>query len=162
MSTPYKVVDISDPAKIKEFLEEEQGRKRTDSIDDYAVTDAGSELDDDDDEELGIIPRLLFSTFSTLTLLVPLTSVHIAMDILVHQQYAQDVDAVEIAARAATAALGTPEPPPSAFVRGFLVLMERCSFGFFTWSCASAERCSSSTDNDVWCFSFAWGRDDPR
>jgi hypothetical protein len=34
MSTPYKVVDISDPAKIKEFLEEEQRLERTDSIDD--------------------------------------------------------------------------------------------------------------------------------
>jgi hypothetical protein len=44
-------------------------------------------------------------------LLVPLTSVHIAMDILVHQQYAQEVDAVEIAARAGTAALGTPNSP---------------------------------------------------
>jgi hypothetical protein len=112
MSTPYKVVDISDPAKIKEFLEEEQPRKRSDSIDDYAVTDAGSEPDDE--EDLGFVPQLLFSTFSTLTLLVPLTSVHIAMDILVHQQYVQEVNAVEIAARAGTAALGThPEPPSS-------------------------------------------------
>jgi hypothetical protein len=112
MSTPYKVVDISDPAKIKEFLEEEQPRKRSDSIDDYAVTDAGSEPDDE--EDLGFVPQLLFSTFSTLTLLVPLTSVHIAMDILVHQQYVQEVNAVEIAARAGTAALGThPETPSS-------------------------------------------------
>jgi hypothetical protein len=110
MSTEYKVVDISDPVKIKELLEEEKGRKRSDSVDDYAVTDAGSEADDED-EELGLVPRLLFSTFSTLTLLVPLTSVHVAMDILVHQQYAQEVDAVEIAARAATAALGTKPRP---------------------------------------------------
>lgn len=109
MSTEFKVVDISDPSKIKEFLEEEgkNGRKR-DNEDDYAVTEAGS--DDEDEEELGPVASLLFSTFSTLTLLVPLTSVHVALDIIVHQQYAQDVDAVEITARAGTAALGTAYP----------------------------------------------------
>jgi hypothetical protein len=45
-----------------------------------------------------------------LTFLVPLVSTHIALDIIVHDQYAQDVDIVEIAARAVTAALGTYLP----------------------------------------------------
>jgi len=119
MPTDIKVVDISDPSKIKEFLEEErQGNAPgRDSVDDVAVTDAGS--DADDDEDMGRIARLLFSTFSTLTYLAPLTSVHIALDIIVHQQYAQDVDAVEIAARAGTAALGNPHPClPTRLVSG--------------------------------------------
>ena len=119
MPTDIKVVDISDPSKIKEFLEEEQrgNAPRRDSVDDdVAVTDG--ESDPDDDEDMGRIARLLFSTFSTLTYLVPLTSVHIAMDIIVHQQYAQDVDAVEIAARAGTAALGKPPRPPTGSVSG--------------------------------------------
>jgi len=119
MPTDIKVVDISDPSKIKEFLEEEQrgNAPRRDSVDDVAVTDGGTDPDDDD-EDMGRIASLLFSTFSTLTYLVPLTSVHIAMDIIVHQQYAQDVDAVEIAARAGTAALGKPPRPPTGSVSG--------------------------------------------
>jgi hypothetical protein len=113
----FKVVDISDPSKITEFLEHEekqqqQGKSKTrGSVDDHAAPDEGT--DEHDDEELGAVARLLFTTFSTLTLLVPLTSVHIAMDIIVHQQYAQDVDAVEIAARAGTAALGKRPASPS-------------------------------------------------
>ena len=95
------MVDISDPNKIQEIFdhEEEETTKRGVSI--------NSDSDDDDDEELGIVPRIMFSTFSTLTILIPLVSVHIALDIIVHQQYAQDFDVVEIAARAATAAIGT-------------------------------------------------------
>ena len=120
MPTDIKVVDISDPSKIKELLEEERrgNAPRRDSVDDLAVTDG--ESDPDDDEDMGRIARLLFSTFSTLTYLVPLTSVHIALDIIVHQQYAQDVDAVEIAARAGTAALGKPPSPspPNTFYLG--------------------------------------------
>lgn len=95
------VVDISDPNKITEILEGESKEATQEHSD-----ASGEEEDDDDDEEDGVIPRLLFSVFSTLTILVPLVSVHVALDIIVHQQYAQSVDAVEIAARGATAALG--------------------------------------------------------
>jgi hypothetical protein len=91
------VVDISDPDKIQELLDgAEDDAKSSDT-----VSDAGS-----DDSELGVVPQLLFSTFSTLTILVPLVSTHVALDIIVHQQYAQDIDYVEISWRAATAALG--------------------------------------------------------
>lgn len=99
------VVDISDPNKIQEIFDDddEEGEKKGN-----VVVDADSDGEEDDDEDLGVVPRILFSTFSTLTILIPLLSVHIALDIIVHQQYAQDFDVVEIAARAATAAIGTP------------------------------------------------------
>ena len=95
------VVDISDPHKIQEIFNDDEvdTTKKDVAID--------SDTDSDEDEDLGLVPRILFSTFSTLTLLIPLISVHIALDIIVHQQYAQDFDVVEIAARAATAAIGT-------------------------------------------------------
>jgi len=98
--TKVSVVDISDPDKITEILdgETEEPPKKT--------TKDQEDEDESDDEEDGVVPRLLFSTLSTLMMLVPLTSVHIGLDIIVHQQYAQSVDAVEIATRAATAALG--------------------------------------------------------
>ena len=98
------MVDISDPNKIKEIFDDDEEETARSNV----AVDADS--DDDDDEELGIVPRVLFSTISTLTILIPLVSVHIALDIIVHQQYAQDFDVVEIAARAATAAIG-PIPP---------------------------------------------------
>jgi hypothetical protein len=92
------VVDISDPKKIQELVNDNDHETKS-GVD-------GDSDSDSDDSELGVVPRLLFSTFSTLTLLIPLLSVHIALDIIVHQQYAQDVDVVEIAARAGTAAIG--------------------------------------------------------
>jgi len=95
------VVDISDPNKIKEIFNDDEVETTKKGV----AIDTNS--DDDDDEDLGLVPRILFSTFSTLTILIPLISVHIALDIIVHQQYAQDFDVVEIAARAATAAIGT-------------------------------------------------------
>jgi len=97
------VVDISDPNKIQEILADE------DIPEENSVTpDAGTDSDAESDGfELGIVPRLFFSTFSTLTILVPLISTHIALDIIVHQQYAQDFDIVQIAARAGTAAVGS-------------------------------------------------------
>ena len=91
------VVDISDSNKIQELIDK----------DDPVADDETAESDaESDTSELGIVPRLFFSTFSALTLLVPLVSVHVALDIIVHQQYAQDLDVVEIAARAGTAAIG--------------------------------------------------------
>jgi hypothetical protein len=92
------VVDISDSNKIQELLDDDNQQISNDLGED---SDAES-----DDSELGVVPRILFSTFSTLTLLVPLVSVHVALDIIVHQQYAQEFDVVEIAARAGTASLG--------------------------------------------------------
>ena len=97
--TKVSVVDISDASKLQEIIDGD-GADGNDN-----ESDAGS--DGSDLEELGLVPRLFFSTFSMLTFLVPLVSTHIALDIIVHDQYAQDVDIVEIAARAATAALGT-------------------------------------------------------
>lgn len=95
------VVDISDSSKIQELVD-----------DDGHNTGADVDGDSDsDDSELGVVPKLLFSTFSTLILLIPLISVHIALDIIVHQQYAQDVDYIEVAARAGTAAIGTLSRP---------------------------------------------------
>jgi len=99
------VVDISDPNKIQEIFDQDSEQEDKDK--DVSVNvDSDQDEDDDDDEDLGIVPRILFSTFSTLTILIPLISVHVALDIIVHQQYAQDFDVVEIAARAATAAIG--------------------------------------------------------
>jgi hypothetical protein len=96
--TKVSVIDISDPNKITDILEGETDEP-TEHVEQITK-------EEEEDEEDGVVPRLLFRTLSTLTMLVPLTSVHIALDIIVHQQYAQSVDAVEIAARAATAALG--------------------------------------------------------
>ena len=92
------VVDISDPNKIQELVND----------DDQAINNevGGDDDPDFDDSDDGIVPRILFGTLSSLTILVPLVSVHIALDIIVHQQYAQEVDVVEIAARAGTAAIG--------------------------------------------------------
>ena len=92
------VVDISDPNKIQELVDN----------DDRAIKEdvKGDNDSDSDDSDDGLVPRILLSTFSSLAILVPLISVHIALDIIVHQQYAQDVDVVEIAARAGTAAIG--------------------------------------------------------
>ena len=104
------VVDISDPNKIKEIFNDDEEETTKNDV----AVDTDSDNDSDDDEELGIVPRILFSTFSTLTILIPLISVHIALDIIVHQQYAQDFDVVEIAARAATAAIGTLLTPQHA------------------------------------------------
>ena len=102
------VVDISDPNKITEILDGESKEAIQEPNDTSGEEEDNDDDDDDDDndEEDGVIPRLLFSVFSTSTILVPLVSVHVALDIIVHQQYAQSVDAVEIAARGATAALG--------------------------------------------------------
>jgi hypothetical protein len=91
------VVDISDPDRFQEIYNEDNEK-----VEDIDSNGEG--------EDLGLVPRIIFSTLSTLTILVPLVSVHIALDILVHQQYAQDVDILEIAARAATAAIGTYQP----------------------------------------------------
>ena len=101
------VVDITDPNKIQEILDDELN-DQTDK-----ESDAGSDASDMSD--LGIVPRLFFSTFSMLTFLVPLVSTHIALDIIVHKQYAQDNDVVEITLRAVTAAIGISRcPPPRA------------------------------------------------
>lgn len=91
------IVDIRDGHKIQELLDE----------DDEAV-ERGSTVssNDSDESELGVVPQLFFSAFSTLTFLVPLVSAHIALDIIVHQQYAQDFDVVNISLRAGTAAVG--------------------------------------------------------
>jgi hypothetical protein len=97
------VVDITDPNKIQEILDEELNDQSDNE------SDAGSEASEI--SELGIVPRLFFSTFSMLTFLVPLVSTHIALDIIVHQQYAQDNDVVEITLRAATAGIGIPSLP---------------------------------------------------
>jgi len=99
------VVDISDPNKITEILDGES-KEAIQEPNDTSGEEEDDDDDDDNDEEDGVIPRLLFGVFSTSTILVPLVSVHVALDIIVHQQYAQSVDAVEIAARGATAALG--------------------------------------------------------
>jgi hypothetical protein len=101
--TKVSVVDISDASKLQEIIDGD-GVHGNDN-----ESDAGSD-GSDLEEELGLVPRLFFSTFSMLTFLVPLVSTHIALDIIVHDQYAQDVDIVEIAARAVTAALGTYLP----------------------------------------------------
>ena|SRR5271167_30699 len=93
------VVDISDSSKLQELFNDDGHDTRADV--------EGDSDSDSDNSELGIVPKLLFSTFSTLTLLIPLISVHIALDIIVHQQYAQEVDYIEIAARAGTATIGT-------------------------------------------------------
>ena len=118
------VVDISDPNKIQELLDDDNELKKNDVEED-------SNEEEDDDEELGLFPRIILGTFSTLTLLIPLVSVHIALDIIVHQQYAQDVDVVEIAARAATAAIGKDTEP---YIFHFLIR----SITIFNWSCTSA------------------------
>ena len=94
------VVDISDADRFQEIYNDNDDERDT-------AENQNESNSDDEDEELGLIPRVIFSTFSTLTLLVPLVSVHIALDIIVHQQYAQEVGFLEIAARAATAAIGT-------------------------------------------------------
>jgi hypothetical protein len=94
------IVDISDPKKIQELLDDAEDEQ----TDDEAET--SSDTDSEDESDLTVVQRLLFGTFSTLTLLVPLVSTHIALDIIVHQQYAQDFDVVEIAARAGTASIG--------------------------------------------------------
>ena len=99
--TKISVVDISDPDKIQEILSGEGELEKK-----HAAMESDNDDGDSDDEDSGIIPRLLFGTLSTVTILVPLVSVHIALDIMVHQQYAEDFDAVEIAARAGTAAIG--------------------------------------------------------
>lgn len=98
------VVDISHANNIQELIDDDNDAKETEESDDGEDTD--------DMEDLGMIPRLFFSTFSMLTFLVPLVSTHVALDIIVHQQYAQDTDVVEIAMRAATAALGTLHSSP--------------------------------------------------
>jgi hypothetical protein len=94
------VVDISDSSKIQEILDNDN------SIITDGMANSDAESVDSNDSELGVVPKLLFSTFSTLMILVPLVSTHIALDMIVHQQYAQDFDVVEIAARAGTAAIG--------------------------------------------------------
>jgi hypothetical protein len=99
------VVDISDGNNIKELLDDEKDDSDTDADSDVA-SDLSDLSDLSDESELGVVPRLFFTTFSTLTLLVPLVSAHIALDIIVHEQYSQDFDVIEIAARAVTAALG--------------------------------------------------------
>lgn len=58
------VVDISDPNKLQELVD-----------DDDQVINNGVERDNDsdsDDSDDGVVPRILFSTFSSLTILVPL------------------------------------------------------------------------------------------
>jgi hypothetical protein len=90
------VVDISDAERFQEIYKDDQKDNSQNEESDS----------DDSDEDLGIVPRILFSTFETLSLLVPLVSVHIALDIIVHQQYAQEFNTLEIAARAATASIG--------------------------------------------------------
>ena len=94
------IVDITHANKIQELIDDDSSTKDVDESDD------GEDVEDTI-ENLGLIPRLFFSTFSMLTFLVPLVSTHVALDIIVHQQYAQDMDVVEIAMRAATAALST-------------------------------------------------------
>jgi hypothetical protein len=92
------VVDISDPNKIQELVDDDNQVIKNDV--------EGNNDSDSDDSDDGIVPQILFSTFSSLAILVPLISVHIALDIIVHQQYAQDLDVVEIASRAGTASIG--------------------------------------------------------
>ena len=99
-----KVVDISDPNRFQEIFDDEDEPQ-----DKNERPNVESDSDEEsDDVELGLLPRLFFTTFSTFTILVPLVSTHIALDIIVHQQYAQDFDNVEIAARAGTVAIGMP------------------------------------------------------
>lgn len=99
-----KVVDISDPNRFQEILDDvEEPRDKNERPNVESDSDEES-----DDVELGLVPRLFFTTFSTLTILVPLVSTHIALDIIVHQQYAQDFDSVEIVARAGTVVIGMP------------------------------------------------------
>ena len=140
------VVDISDPNKIKEIFndDEEETTKNDVAID--------TDSDSDDDEDLGIVPRILFSTFSTLTILIPLISVHIALDIIIHQQYAQDFDVVEIAARAATAAIGT--------LLTANTLTRFYSSSISDWSCSSEKGCSRSSRRVILCvFGLGSGND---
>ena len=147
------IVDISDPNNIQELLTDVgDDRLREDEADvlknnDDDDDDDDDDNDDDEEEELGLIPRLLFGTFSTLTILVPLVSTHIALDIIVHQQYAQDFDAVEIAARAATAALGT---------RMTRYFAEFGSSGFPYYLNSSSTRSASVTVCNVFCFLGPW------
>ena len=116
------VVDISDPNKIQELVDN----------DDRAIKEdvKGDNDSDSDDSDDGIVPRILLSTFSSLAILVPLISVHIALDIIVHQQYAQEVDIVEIAARAGTAAIGKS-------IR-FITWLTNCSSVISNWGSSSA------------------------
>jgi hypothetical protein len=94
------VVDISNSDKIQEILDND------DPITVAHAVESDAESEESEESELGVVPQLLFSTFSTLTILVPLVATHVALDMIVHQQYAEDVDVVEIAMRAGTAALG--------------------------------------------------------
>ena len=106
------VVDISNPSNfqtLKDFSSLEPTIIQEITANTNAKTeenDAGDAESEDPEEIEGLIPRLLFSTFNTLTILVPLVSTHVALDVIVHQQYAQDFDILEIVWRAITAAIG--------------------------------------------------------
>jgi hypothetical protein len=134
------VLDISDSNKIQEILDNDTS----------IITDRTAESDaesvDSNDSELGVVPRLLFSTFSTLMILVPLVSTHIALDMIVHQQYAQDLDVVEIAARAGTAAIGIVS----------FYLANDYSTIILDWGNSSTERSTIDPLCAVLCVSRAW------
>jgi hypothetical protein len=137
------VVDISDGNKIQELVNDD------DDTVDLDNDNAESVSSDDSDEELGVVPRLFFNMFSTLTMFVPLVSVHIALDILVHQQYSQDFDVVEIASRAGTAAIG------------IFSITSNSSTLILDWGCASTEGCSDSPGWYVLCISGVGSGYDP-
>src|SRR5271154_7019400 len=142
------VVDISDPNKIKEIFNDDEEETTKNDV----AIDPDSDSDSDDDEDLGIVPRILFSTFSTLTILIPLVSVHIALDIMVHQQYAQDFDVVEIAARAATAAIST--------LLAANMLTRLYSSSISDWSCSSEKGCCRSSGRVILCLFGLGSRND--
>jgi hypothetical protein len=110
------VVDISDPNKIQEILNNDD----VDTDNTAERSEDGGEDDDNDDD--GIIPRLLFNTFSSLSLLTPLVSTHIALDILVHRQYAQSVDAIDIFSRSVTAAIGSTPHNPRQYLTSLVLV----------------------------------------
>lgn len=138
------VVDISDSDKIQEILNDD------DSITVDNTLESDAESDESDDSELGVVPRLLFSTFSTLTILIPLVSTHIALDMIVHQQYAEDFDVVEIAMRAGTAALGIQSQ----------LLSNEYSTVIFDRRYSSTEGSANNTWYIVLCISCIRGCDD--
>jgi hypothetical protein len=138
------VVDIGDSSKIQEILDND------DSIGTDRMAESDAESVDSNDSELGVVPRLLLSTFSTLMILVPLVSTHIALDMIVHQQYAQDFDVVEIAARAGTAAIGIVS----------FYMSNGCSTIILDWGNSSTERGTGDPLCLVLCISCAWYCDD--
>src|SRR5579871_6479243 len=143
------VVDISNPDKITEIL----GGETEEALQESSKSE--DEDNESEDEEDGVIPQLLFSVFSTLTILVPLVSVHIALDIIVHQQYAQSVDVVEIAARAATAALRysysfRANISPRILNRRSTSTERSPAYSMCFVFCISSTRCSYDTGHTGW------------